>query len=159
MPELPDIALYLEHLERRASGKRLLGVRLGNPFLVRSVEPPLREAAGRAVTSVRRLGKRIVLGLEPDLFLVLHLMIAGRLHWKEPSGKLKDLWPRSCRKARLASFDFENGCLLLPRPARNAGPGYGSRGDTALAALDPGGSSAHGVSRAFARRSPARPTP
>ncbi len=141
MPELPDIALYLEHLERRTSGKRLLGIRLGNPFLVRSVEPPLREAAGRIVTSARRLGKRIVLGLEPDLFLVLHLMIAGRLHWKEPSGRPKDVWPPKLPGKRgLASFDFENGSLLLTEAGTKRRAWLRLvRGDAALAALDPGG--------------------
>ena len=79
MPELPDITVYVECLERRISGRELQRIRLGSPFLLRSVEPPIEQARGRPVREVRRLGKRVVIGLEPDLFLVLHLMIAGRL--------------------------------------------------------------------------------
>ena len=82
MPELPDVTVYVEALERHVAGRTLDGVRIGSPFVLRSVEPPIADAAGRAVTGVRRLGKRIVLPLEPDLFLVIHLMIAGRLRWR-----------------------------------------------------------------------------
>ena len=82
MPELPDIAAYLEALEARVLGRPLEHVRVGNPFLVRSIQPPLSDAEGRTVTELRRVGKRIAFGLEGDLWLVLHLMIAGRLHWK-----------------------------------------------------------------------------
>ncbi len=106
MPEYPDITVYVEHLQRRVVGQQLLKVRLGSPFVLRSVEPPLAALEGRAVTGVRRLGKRIVLALEGDLFLVIHLMVAGRLFWKAPGAKLAG-------KAGLAAFDFPNGTLLL----------------------------------------------
>ena len=82
MPELPDVTVYIEALERRLRGARLEGVRLLSPFVLRSVDPPLTAAAGRTVSGLRRLGKRIVIGLDGDLFLLLHLMIAGRLHWR-----------------------------------------------------------------------------
>ena len=87
MPELPDITLYLEALERRVLGHRLEAIRIFRPFLLRSVRPAPEEAAGRRVESLHRLGKRIVLGLEGDFFLVLHLMIAGRLRWKKAGAK------------------------------------------------------------------------
>jgi len=106
VPELPDILAYLSALEPRVVEKTLEGVRLGSPFLLRSVEPPLREAEGRRVIGLRRLGKRIVLDLEGDLFLVLHLMIAGRLHWKGRGAKVGG-------RGALASFDFPDGSLVL----------------------------------------------
>src|SRR5437660_788206 len=112
MPELPDIVVYLECLRPKVDGQTLDGVRLANPFLLRSVEPPVREAAGRRVTGLRRLGKRIVFALDPDLFLVLHLMIAGRLHWKPPSsGATRKRVPRRnpARRVGLAAFDFPTG--------------------------------------------------
>ncbi|HET8576018.1 MAG TPA: DNA-formamidopyrimidine glycosylase family protein [Methylomirabilota bacterium] len=106
MPELPDVTVYVEALDARIRGARLLGVRLAKPFVLRSVEPPLAAAAGRTVTGLRRLGKRIVIVLDGDLFLVIHLMIAGRLHWKaagvKPPGKIG-----------LAAFDFSTGTLIL----------------------------------------------
>jgi formamidopyrimidine-DNA glycosylase len=106
MPELPDIVVYIESLDRRVRGKTLQKVRLFNPFLLRSVEPPIREAEGKKVLELRRLGKRIVFVLEDELFLVLHLMIAGRLHWKPPGAKPPG-------KIGLAAFDFADGTLLL----------------------------------------------
>ncbi len=106
MPELPDIAAYLAALEPRIVGRRLESVRLSSPFLLRSFTPALTEAEGRCVLSLERIGKRIVFGLEGDLFLVLHLMIAGRLHWRP-------IRPRLAGKAALAAFDFENGTVLL----------------------------------------------
>src|SRR5262245_64369937 len=106
MPELPDIVVYIERLRPRVQGQRLGRLRLANPFLLRSVEPPISEAEGRTVLEIRRLGKRIVFGLEPDLFLILHLMIAGRLHWKPPGAK-----PPA--KVGLAAFDFPTGTLVL----------------------------------------------
>ncbi len=106
MPELPDITVYLEALERRILGQTLLGVRVQSPFLLRTFEPPLEAAAGRSVRELRRLGKRIAIGLEGDLWLVLHLMIAGRLQWKPPGAKLAG-------KQNLAAFDFDNGRLVL----------------------------------------------
>jgi formamidopyrimidine-DNA glycosylase len=106
MPELPDVVLYLECLRPRVVGQTLEKVRLVSPFLLRSVDPPLSEAAGKTVRGLRRLGKRIVLELGDRLFLVLHLMIAGRLHWKprgaKPPGRIG-----------LAAFDFPTGTLLL----------------------------------------------
>jgi formamidopyrimidine-DNA glycosylase len=106
MPELPDIVVYIERLEPRVLGQVLQRVRLISPFLLRSVEPPLAAVEDRPVTALRRLGKRIVLAVEPDLFLVLHLMIAGRLHWKPPSAAPP-------RKVGLAAFDFPTGTLTL----------------------------------------------
>ncbi len=110
MPELPDIVAYIAALEPRVVGQRLEAVRLGSPFLLRSVEPPLGEAVGKKVLGLRRLGKRIVFELEGGLFLVLHLMIAGRLHWK-PRGAKVGGW------TSLAAFDFSGGTLLLTEAA------------------------------------------
>src|SRR5438105_15037101 len=99
MPELPDIVVYLESLHPRVVGRPLLKVRLASPFLLRSVEPPLSAAEGKTVRGLRRLGKRIVFELDGELFLVLHLMIAGRLHWKPAGAKPPG-------KIGLAVFDF-----------------------------------------------------
>jgi formamidopyrimidine-DNA glycosylase len=106
VPELPDIVVYLEALERRLKGRALQGIRLASPFLLRTVDPPLASAQGRKLLGVARIGKRIVLALEGDLFLVLHLMISGRLHWKQRGVKIS-------RKLGLAAFDFPEGTLLL----------------------------------------------
>ncbi len=106
MPELPDIVTYREALAERIVGQRLEAVRLKSPFLLRSVEPPLSAAAQRTVVGVSRLGKRIVIDLEADLFLVIHLMIAGRLHWRPPQPKIGS-------KLALASFEFPVGALLF----------------------------------------------
>jgi formamidopyrimidine-DNA glycosylase len=106
MPELPDVTVYVEHIAARTLGQELRGVRLKTPFLVRTFAPPLSSTFGKKVTGVRRLGKRIVIGLESDLFLVLHLMIAGRLKWKPVGAPIPG-------KVGLASFDFPNGALLL----------------------------------------------
>ena len=106
MPELPDITVYIESLERRVVGDELIAARVKSPFLVRSVTPPLASATGRRVVGVRRLGKRIVFALEGDLFLVLHLMIAGRLKWRE-------IGKKPVSKIDLAAFDFTRGTLLL----------------------------------------------
>jgi formamidopyrimidine-DNA glycosylase len=106
MPELPDIVVYLECLKPRIQGQRLERVRLANPFLLRSVEPPMSAAHGLTVVGLRRLGKRIVIALESELFLVLHLMIAGRLQWKKPGAKPPG-------KVGLAAFDFPTGTLIL----------------------------------------------
>src|SRR5258705_10482733 len=109
MPELPDVVVYIEALEARIAGARLERVRLANPFLLRSVDPPLAEASGRRVTRLGRLGKRIVIGLEGDPFLVLHLMIAGRPHWKNAGANLPG-------KIGPPAFDFRSGTLVLPEP-------------------------------------------
>src|SRR5580765_8898472 len=106
MPELPDVAVYIEALEARIAGATLERVRLASPFLLRSVDPPIGEVTNRRVTGLRRLGKRIVIGLEGDLFVMLHLMIAGRLHWKPPGAKLPG-------KIGLAAFRFATGTLTL----------------------------------------------
>jgi len=106
MPELPDITVYMEALASRLVGQPLERVRIPKPFLLRSVDPPLSAATGKRVTGVRRMGKRIVLELEDDLFLVIHLMIAGRLRWVPAGGKVPG-------KIGLAAFDFPNGTLIL----------------------------------------------
>jgi formamidopyrimidine-DNA glycosylase len=106
VPELPDITAYLEALRGRVIGERLRAVRLGSPFLLRSTAPALSEAAGKKVVGVERIGKRIVVALEGDLFLVLHLMIAGRLHWKPRD-------PKVGGRGAVAALDFEDGSLVL----------------------------------------------
>jgi formamidopyrimidine-DNA glycosylase len=133
MPELPDITIYIEALERRILGEPLQGVRVKSPFLLRSVDPPLAAVRGRPVRQLRRIGKRIAIGLEGDLWLVLHLMIHGRLHWKEPVARLTGRYD-------LAAFDFPNGTLTLTEygPKKRAAL-YVLRGEAALSAHDPGG--------------------
>src|SRR5437764_626417 len=106
MPELPDIVVYLDCLRRRVAGRTLGRVRVAHPFLVRTFDPPLDATFGKTVRVLRRLGKRIVFELDDDLFLVLHLMIAGRLHWKPPMAKLPS-------KVGLVAFDFAEGTLTL----------------------------------------------
>jgi formamidopyrimidine-DNA glycosylase len=106
VPELPDIVVYIEALERRVVGQTLESVRVRGPFVVRSVDPPIRDAAGRKVMAVRRMGKRITIALEGDLFLVMHLMIAGRLLWKARGAPLTN-------RISLAGFDFAGGTLVL----------------------------------------------
>src|SRR5215831_9522546 len=106
MPELPDIVVYVEALESRILGQELQRVRLVSPFLLRTVTPPIRELEGKMVRGLRRAGKRIAIGLENDFWLVLHLMIAGRLHWRQPGARLA---PRRA----LAAFDFARGSLVL----------------------------------------------
>src|SRR5271167_2122507 len=106
MPELPDIVAYIVALEPRIVGKRLERVRVATPFLLRTAVPPLADADGRTVRELRRIGKRIAFGLDGDLWLVLHLMIAGRLHWRGPGAKLSG-------RNTLAAFDFEHGSLIL----------------------------------------------
>lgn len=133
MPELPDITVYVEALRSRVLGGRLEKIRLASPFLLRTVEPPLSEAEGRHVTGIRRIGKRIVLGLDPDLSLVLHLMIAGRLRWKPTGQKIPG-------RTGLAAFDFTSGTLLLTEAgSKRRASLHLARGDVALRGLDPGG--------------------
>ena len=133
MPELPDITLYLEHLRSRIEGQALEKVRLLSPFLLRSVNPPLRDAEGKRVVGLRRLGKRIVIGLERKLFLVLHLMIAGRLQWRERGAKIPG-------RIGLAAFDFSSGTLLLTEAgSKRRASLHLVRGEAGLAAHDPGG--------------------
>ena len=133
VPELPDILAYLEALKPRVVGVRLDTVRLSSPFLLRSVDPPLKEAHGKRVRGVRRIGKRIVLELEDELFLILHLMISGRLHWKARGAKIGG-------KVALAAFDFENGSLLLTEASsKKRASLYLARGERALEDFDRGG--------------------
>src|SRR5271163_2829263 len=106
MPELPHIAAYITALEPRIVGQPLERIRLQSAFLLRTAEPPLSDAEGRLVRELRRIGKRIAIGLENDLWLILHLMIAGRLHWRAPEAKLSG-------RQSLAAFDFPNGSLVL----------------------------------------------
>jgi len=106
VPELPDIVVYIEALEKRIKGSVLARVRVANPFLLRTAVPPLSSVEGKKVVELRRLGKRICFGLEGDLWLVLHLMIAGRLHWYNERGK-------AAKGRSLAVFDFSNGSLVL----------------------------------------------
>jgi formamidopyrimidine-DNA glycosylase len=133
LPELPDVTVYLEALVQRVLGARLERVRLLTPFLLRSVDPPLSAVSGRTVTGLRRLGKRVVIALEDDLFLVIHLMIAGRLHWKGPGAKPPG-------KIGLAAFDFSTGTLTLTEAGTKKRASLDVvRGETALHAHDPGG--------------------
>ena len=141
MPELPDIELYLHALQSRIVGRRLDRVRLASPFLVRSFDPPIDHANGKKVVALRRLGKRLVWQLEGDLFLVIHLMIAGRFKWAtdgaDGSDKARAKIPG---KVGLAAFDFENGSLILTEAgSKRRASLYLVRGAQALAEHDPGG--------------------
>jgi formamidopyrimidine-DNA glycosylase len=133
VPELPDVVVYIDCLRPRVVGKSLDRVRISNPFLVRTYDPPLDAAEGKAVRGLRRLGKRIAFELDDELFLVLHLMIAGRLHWKprgaKPPGKIG-----------LAAFDFPDGTLILTEAGtKRRASLHVVRGEDALAAHRPGG--------------------
>ena len=133
MPELPDIAAYITALEARILAQPLERVRLASVFLLRTVDPPLASVEGRTVTALRRIGKRIAIGVEGDLWLVLHLMIAGRLHWRPPQAKLAG------RNALLA-LDFPNGSLTLTEAgSKRRASLYVLRGEQALHDIDPGG--------------------
>ena len=133
MPELPDITAYMTALEARILGHTLEGVRLSSPFLLRTVDPPLESAEGKKVRELRRIGKRICIGVEDDMWLVLHLMIAGRLHWKPPHAKLAG------RNALLA-LDFAEGTLVLTEAgSKRRASLHVVRGKEGLSALDPGG--------------------
>ena len=133
MPELPDIELYLHALRPRIAGRTLERIRLASPFLVRSFDPPIDRAAGRKVVALRRLGKRLVWELEEDLFLIIHLMIAGRFRWLERGGKIPG-------KVGLAAFDFDHGSLILTEAgSKRRASLYLVRGERELAAHDPGG--------------------
>jgi formamidopyrimidine-DNA glycosylase len=133
MPELPDILAYIEALEPRVIGHPLERIRVATPFLVRTVNPPLATAEGRVVRKLLHVGKRIAMGLDDDLWLVLHLMIAGRLHWRPVNAKLSG-------RQNLASFDFPNGSLLLTEAGsmRRAAL-HLFRNEEALRSVDPGG--------------------
>ena len=133
MPELPDIAAYISALEPRIVGEPLEKIRLASPFLLRTVQPPLATAEGRVGEKLRRIGKRIALGLGSDLWLVLHLMIAGRLHWRARDAKLAG-------RQTLAAFDFPNGSLVLTEAgSKRRASMHLVSGEDALLALDAGG--------------------
>jgi formamidopyrimidine-DNA glycosylase len=150
VPELPDIEAYIEALRPRVAGERLLGVRLKNPFLLRTFDPPLDAVRGGTVEAVSRLGKRVVLevtvaGVEAPLFLVIHLMIAGRLHWRPAPGAPGAGGAAAAKRPRppgnvLAEFEFSSGTLFLTEAgAKRRASLHVVRGREALAALDPGG--------------------
>ncbi len=133
MPELPDIAAYLEALDSRIAGQPLERVRLGSPFLLRTVEPTVADVEGRTVREIRRVGKRIAIGVEGDLWLVLHLMIAGRLHWRPPKVKLAG-------RQNLAAFDFPEGTLTLTEAGtKRRASLHIVAGEEGLRSVDPGG--------------------
>jgi formamidopyrimidine-DNA glycosylase len=133
VPELPDIVVYVEALKKRILGQRLERLRIAGPFLLRTATPPLSSVEGKTVRRLRRMGKRICIGLEDELWLVLHLMIAGRLHWKKPGAKLTP--PRG-----LAAFDFASGTLLWTEAgSRKRASLHLVAGEEGLKALDPGG--------------------
>jgi formamidopyrimidine-DNA glycosylase len=133
MPELPDIAAYLGALEARILGKPLEQVRVASAFLLRTVQPPLGSVEGRRVQVLRRIGKRIAIGLEGDLWMVLHLMIAGRLHWRQPGVKLAG-------RNTLAAFDFAHGSLVLTEAGtKRRASLHVLSGEAGLQAIDPGG--------------------
>jgi formamidopyrimidine-DNA glycosylase len=133
MPELPDISAYISALEPRILGQTLEHVRLGSVFLLRTVDPPLAAAEGKTVRELRRVGKRIAIGLEHDLWLVLHLMIAGRLHWKPSGAKIGG-------RQNLAAFDFSSGTLTLTEAgSKRRASLYVLQGEAALHSIDPGG--------------------
>jgi len=133
MPELPDISAYITALEPRILNQPLERVRLGSVFLLRTVDPPLASAEGRPVRELRRIGKRIAIGVEGDLWLVLHLMIAGRLHWKPPGAKLAG-------RNALAAFDFPSGSLVLTEAgSKRRASLHVLQGEEGLRSVDPGG--------------------
>jgi len=133
VPELPDIVVYIDSLRARIAGEPLERVRLGSPFLLRSVDPPLEALEGRRVRELRRLGKRIVWAFDDEAFLVFHLMIAGRFRWRERGAALP-------RKLGLAAFDFPAGTLLLTEAgSRRRASLHVVRGEAGLRAHDPGG--------------------
>ena len=134
MPELPDLTVYLESLEARIANRRLLRIVLLNPFLLRTAVPPIASAEGRTVRRIERLGKRVVIGLDGDLYMVIHLMIAGRLRWNE---NRDDKPPR---KITLGLFEFESGTLALTEAgSKRRASLHLVQGKPALDAMDPGG--------------------
>jgi len=133
MPELPDISAYLSALQERIVGQPLNRVRLGSPFLLRTAAPPISEAEGHQVTELRRIGKRLSIGLDNDLWLVLHLMIAGRLHWRPQGAKLAG-------RNNLAAFDFPDGSLVLTEAGtKRRASLHVVKGEEGLRSTDPGG--------------------
>jgi formamidopyrimidine-DNA glycosylase len=133
MPELPDIAAYVSALEPRILAQPIQQIRLASPFLLRTAQPPLTDVEGRIVRELRRIGKRIAIGVEGDLWLVLHLMIAGRLHWRPRGAKLAG-------RRSLAAFDFPHGSLVLTEAGtKHRASLHVVSGEVGLQAMDPGG--------------------
>ena len=133
MPELPDVTVYVELIAAKTVGRNIERVRIASPFVVRSVDPPMRDVEGKAVRDVRRIGKRIAVGLDDDLWIVIHLMIAGRFRWIKPGAKIPG-------RLGLAAFDFENGTLLLTEAGTQRRASITLvRGEAALAEIDRGG--------------------
>jgi formamidopyrimidine-DNA glycosylase len=133
MPELPDIVAYVEALDSRIVGQPLERVRLGSPFLLRTVQPTIADVEGRTVREIRRVGKRIAIGVDGDLWLVLHLMIAGRLHWRPPKAKMAG-------RQNLAAFDFPEGTLTLTEAGtKRRASLHIVAGEEGLRSVDPGG--------------------
>jgi len=133
MPELPDIAAYITALEPRIVVQPLIRVRLASPFLLRTAQPPIKSMEGRVVRELQRVGKRIAIGVEGDFWLVLHLMIAGRLHWRLPGAKLAG-------RQSLAAFDFPNGSLVLTEAGtKHRASLHVLAGEEGLRSIDPGG--------------------
>ena len=137
MPELPDITVYIEALEKRVLGQRVERVRIVSPFLLRTVEPPVASAEGEKVVALRRLGKRICIGVEGEIWLVLHLMIAGRLHWFERAGGKS---VKLSGRQNLAAFEFSNGTLVWTEAGTQKRASlHLAAGEEELRELDPGG--------------------
>jgi len=133
MPELPDISAYISALEQRIVAQPIERVRMASPFLLRTAQPPIANVAGRKVRELRRIGKRIAIGVEGGLWLVLHLMIAGRLHWRPPGAKLAG-------RHTLAAFDFPNGCLVITEAGtKHRASLHVLVGEEGLRSVDPGG--------------------
>ena len=133
MPELPDVTVYVELIAAKTGGRKIEHVRITSPFVVRSVDPPIKDIEGRAVRDVRRIGKRIAIGLDGDLWIVIHLMIAGRFRWLKPGAKIPG-------RLGLAAFDFENGSLILTEAGTQRRASITVvRGKQALEEIDRGG--------------------
>ena len=133
MPELPDITAYISALEPRIVGQPLERVRIASPFVLRTVQPPIADVEGHVVRELRRIGKRIAIGIDNDLWLVLHLMIAGRLHWRPPQAKVAG-------RQSVAAFDFPNGSLVLTEAgSKRRASLHVLRGEEGLRSVDPGG--------------------
>ena len=133
MPELPDVTVYVELIAAKTGGRKIEHVRISNPFVVRSVDPPIKDVEGNAVREVRRVGKRIAIGLDSDLWIVIHLMIAGRFRWLKPGAKIPG-------RLGLAAFDFENGSLVLTEAGTQRRASITVvRGEQALEEVDRGG--------------------
>jgi formamidopyrimidine-DNA glycosylase len=133
VPELPDVTVYAELIAAKTIGRKIERARVTNPFVVRSVDPPIRDVEGKTVREIRRIGKRIAIGLDDDLWIVIHLMIAGRFRWLKPGAKIPG-------RLSLAAFDFDNGTLLLTEAGTQRRASITVvRGEASLAEIDRGG--------------------